>query len=277
MAELEASVARHYTHGALERAIRDGLAGLGRSPDAATAEDLAAIDEFHIGGHQATVDLAGRLALAPGLRLLDIGCGIGGAARHFARAHGCRVTGVDLTPEYVEVGRALTRLVGLADRVEHRLGSALDLPVEDGAFDLATLLHVGMNIPDKAALCREACRVLRPGGRFAVYDVMRTGAGAIRFPVPWAGTAETSFVAAPADYRRALAEAGFALEAERDRRNFAIDFFRPMQARLAGSGPPPLGLHVLMGPEAPVKIANMIAMLEEGQIAPVEMIARRPG
>src|SRR3546814_3455016 len=116
------------------------------------------------------------------MSLLDIGCGLGGAARHFARACGCTVTGVDLTPEYVAVAEALTRMVGQADRVAFRAGSALDLPFEAASFDAATLLHVGMNIPDKDRLCAEAARVLKPGGVFGVYDGMRVGDGALTFP-----------------------------------------------------------------------------------------------
>src|SRR3546814_3914436 len=96
-----------------------------------------------MGGRQATTELAERMGLAPGMSLLDIGCGLGGAARHFARACGCTVTGVDLTPEYVAVAEALTRMVGQADRVAFRAGRALDLPFEAASFEAATLLPAG--------------------------------------------------------------------------------------------------------------------------------------
>jgi len=275
MRTIERDVARHYTHGALEQAILNGLKAMGRAPEEIGPEDLAAVDEFHIGGREATADLAERLAPSPGTSLLDIGCGLGGAARFFARRYNCQVTGVDITPEFVEVATMLTRRVNLAERVDHRVASALDLPFEDGRFDAATLLHVGMNIPDKEALCAEVRRVLKPGGAFAIYDIMRTGDGELDYPVPWAATAATSFVAGPETYRQALEAAGFEVAAERDRRDFAVDFFRRMQARVAESGPPPLGLHILMGADAPRKVANMIASLESGRVAPVEMICRR--
>jgi SAM-dependent methyltransferase len=238
-------------------------------------EDLAAIDEFHIGGNEATATLADQLGLRPGMALLDLGSGIGGPARFLARRYGCRVTGIDLTPEYVQVATALTRMVGLEGQVTFRVGSATDLPFGDASFDAATLLHVGMNIADKQALCVGAARVLRPRGLFAIYDVMRVKAGDIDFPMPWATAASMSFVAEPALYRTALEAAGFEIVAERNRRDAAIAFFRAMRARFAESGPPPLGIHVLMGREAPQKIANLIAGLEAGRIAPVEMIARR--
>jgi SAM-dependent methyltransferase len=272
---LEQEVAGHYTHGSLEAAILAGLQAMGRSRDHVGPDDLAAIDEFHIGGKAATEHLAIQLHLTSGTTLLDVGSGIGGAARFFARQYGCHVKGVDLTPEYVEVATRLTELVGLSGRAEFRVGSALALPFPDGSFDRATLLHVGMNIPDKTRLCREVHRVLKPGGLFAIYDVMRTGDEEIEFPVPWAATSSTSFLQAPEHYRGAFTSAGFKITSERNRRDAGIEFFKTMKARIAESGPPPLGLHILMGKDAPVKTANMLRNLEHGRIAPVEIIAAK--
>lgn len=271
----EEDVARHWSHGSLERAIRDGLIAMGRDLDRVQPEDLAAVDELHMGGHEATVHLAERMGLGPGMSLLDVGSGIGGPARFFARRYGCTVVGIDLTPEYVAVAETLTRMVGLADRVTFRVGSATDLPFEEASFDAATLVHVGMNVSDKDRLCAAAARVLKRGGVFAVYEVMRTGQGDLTFPVAWADTAAMSFLADPATYRQALEAAGFEVVAEEDRRDPALDFFHRMRARIAESGPPPLGLHIHMGPEAPRKVANMVANLERGIVAPVEMICRR--
>jgi SAM-dependent methyltransferase len=133
-----------------------------------------------------------------------------------------------------------------------------------------------MNIEDKAALFREVWRVLKPGGVFGIYDVMREGEGDFSFPVPWATTADTSFVVSAADYRRLLEEAGFTVSKERNRREFAIEFFREMRARAARSGgPPPLGLHILMGAASPEKVANMIGNLERGLLGPTEIICRK--
>jgi SAM-dependent methyltransferase len=272
----EPAVADHYTHGALIDAIRAALAAAGRSPDRLTVADLAPIDEFHMGGRPATLALAKQLGLGPGDHLLDVGCGIGGPARCLAEALGCRVTGIDLTEEYVAAAAVLSGWVGLADRVAFRQGSALALPFDDGAFDGATMIHVGMNVADKAALFAEVARVLRPGGVFGVYDVMRAGDEDVHYPVPWASSAETSFLDTREGYRAALDAAGFAVVAESDRSGFARDVFAALKAKVAKTGgPPPLGLHVIMGAEAPAKTTNMIANVEAGRIAPVELIARR--
>ena len=272
--DLESTVARHYGHAALEHAILAALAAMGKDVAHLAPEDLAPVDEFHIGGRAATRDLADAMRLAPGMALLDIGCGLGGAARLFAAERGCRVTGLDLTEDYVRCAAALARRVGLAERTAFRQGSALALPFADAGFDAATLLHVGMNIADKARLFAEARRVLRPGGVFGIYDVMREGEGDLAFPLPWAAGPETSFVESAAAYRRGLEAAGFAVAAVRSRRAFAIELFRRPRAAAAAGGPPPLGLHLLMGETAPLKARAMLGNLEAGLIAPTEIIAR---
>lgn len=147
--------------------------------------------------------------------LLDVGGGIGGTARFAAHTYGCRVTSIDLTDDYVETARALTALAGLGDQVAFEQASALELPFPDATFDAVCVLHVGMNIEDKSTLCAELRRVIRTGGRCGVYDVMRTGEGELAYPVPWAGSPATSFIADLATYRERLVTAGFDIDATR--------------------------------------------------------------
>jgi ubiquinone/menaquinone biosynthesis C-methylase UbiE len=269
-------ISNHYAHGNLLGAIQRGLESLGKTTDTVTVDDLAPVDEFHIGGRQASEQLLSQLGLSPEMHILDVGCGLGGAARFVASRYKSRVTGIDLTPEYIETANVLCHWVGLQDRIFLYQGSALSLAFPDGAFDGAYMLHVGMNIPDKTKLCSEVSRVLRTGSRFGVYDVMRTGYGELTYPVPWATTADTSAVAEPTHYRRALRAAGFTVIAERDRRDFALAFFDQLRAKTAAAGsPPPLGLHVLMGRSTPDKVKNMIENISAGRIAPVELIAQK--
>jgi SAM-dependent methyltransferase len=269
---IEEGVARHYAvYGVLDR-IREGLASLGRDPDHIAPEDLKAVDEFHIGGGEATVRLLDQLGIGPESHVLDIGSGIGGPARTIARRYGARVTGIDLTPEFVDAARALSRMCGTEGSVSFVAGSATDLPFPDDVFDVALLLHVGMNIPDKPGLFAEAARVVRPGGTFAVYDVMKVGPGELQFPVPWAETADLSALAAPQAYREAARAAGLTLRAESDRSRDALDFFARIRAAALDAKPAPLGLHQLMGPTVGLKTANMIAAISAGVIAPTEML-----
>jgi ubiquinone/menaquinone biosynthesis C-methylase UbiE len=270
----EAKVAEHYTRGRLQEAILRAVVSSGKDIANLTAADLAAVDEFHVGGLEATQDLASQMELRADLRLLDVGSGIGGPARHFAAEHGCRVTGIDLTEEFVQVARSLTRHIKLDHLVEFHRASALDLPFERESFDRAYMIHVGMNIADKAALCREVRRVLKPGGLFTIFDFLRAAHGPLRFPVPWALTEETSFVAELHDYRRALEAAGFRISHERGRRAFAVEFIERNMARMAQGGPPALGLHLLVGGKAKPMLENVLAMMQEGVLEPVELFAR---
>jgi len=272
--EIEQAVARHYAHGSLEETILNALAAAGRDVNRLTPKDLAPVDEFHVGGRQATVAFAEQFDPRPGMRLLDVGCGLGGAARYFAHEHGCEVSGIDLSGEYVAVANALALRVGLGGRVACKQGSALALSFAPGSFDGAYMFHVGMNIENKAKLFAEVRRVLTPSGRFGIYDVMRLAAGELSYPVPWASGAVSSFVAAAASYRRLLVEAGFEVLKERDRRGFALEAFAQMRARGAGAAPGPLGLHIVMGANAAQKVTNMIGDISSGLIAPTEMICR---
>jgi ubiquinone/menaquinone biosynthesis C-methylase UbiE len=272
---IEAAVGRYYAQDRLLQTVLDAFAALGKAPDAITIEDLRAIDEFHMGGHQATATLGERMELSRGASLLDIGCGLGGAARFFAKHFGCAVAAIDLTSDYVAVAAALTKMVGLDASVRFAAASATALPFAAGAFDAATVLHAGMNIPDKVRLFAEAARVLNPRGVLGIYDVMRTGDAGPDYPVAWAADAATSFLSAPAEYRQALKAAGFFVEDERSQRELALAVFGRLRALVAKHGPSPVGLHLVMGANAGRKVANMIAALEAHRIAPIEMICRR--
>jgi len=271
---VETNVASYYTRGRLEDTILQALARAGKDTANLTHGDLSALDEFHAGGREATQELAAHMELRPGLHLLDVGSGIGGPARYFAAEQGCKVTGVDLTEEFVTVAKDLTRRTRLEHAAEFQQGSALALPFEAASFDRAYTIHVAMNIADKPGLLREVRRVLKPEGLFAIFDLMRTGEGPIRYPVPWALTEETSFVAHVHDYREMLGAAGFRVTHERRRGAFTLEFMRRAMAKMAESGPQVLGLHLLMGEPTKVMLGNVQAMIQEGTIEPVELVAR---
>jgi ubiquinone/menaquinone biosynthesis C-methylase UbiE len=269
----EAAIAGHYGRNRVEEIILRALKQAGKDLTKLTAADLTPVDQFHVGGLQATEEFAAEAAFQPGQHLLDVGCGIGGAARHFAGL-GCRVTGIDLTPEFVTAAESLSRLVRLDGLLQFRQASAMQLPFDASTFDGAYMIHVGMNLADKAAVFREVHRALRPGGTFAIFDILRGAGGEMRYPAPWAAAGETSFVEDAGAYRAALESAGFQMLRERNRRQFAIEQTELVMARTAGSGPPVLGLHLLMGERTPAMLGNVMAMMREGAIEPTELIAR---
>jgi ubiquinone/menaquinone biosynthesis C-methylase UbiE len=198
--------------------------------------------------------------VARGARVLDVGCGIGGASRMLAR-QGAVVTGIDLTPEFVKAAEELSRRVGVTG-ITFRQASALDLPFAEGSFDAAVMMHVGMNLADKRRLFAEVARVLRPGGVFAVYDLMRFGTGPLSYPMPWAQDAATSFVGAPDDYVAAAAAAGFQEMARSERREGAAAYLEQQIERTAGTPMEP-------------RFRNLLAAVRDGTVAPVAMVLRR--
>ena len=267
-------ISTHYGHGSLLSAIQAGLETQGITPQNASVEDLGPVDEFHIGGRIASVHFLNQLQMSASQTVLDIGCGLGGSARFCAKTYGANIVGIDLTPEYIETGNVLNDWVGLADLVDLRHGSALSLPFEDASLDAAYMMHVGMNIEDKDALFSEVSRVLKPGAKFGIYDIMKTNEDDLMYPVPWATTSETSWLATSLEYQGSLQANGFIITKEENRREFAMEFFKKMkQANAAAGGPAPLGLHVLMQQTAAEKIPNMIVNLTADRISPIEIIA----
>ena len=267
-------ISTHYAHGNLLAAIKAGLEAQGVTVENASVEDLGPVDEFHIGGRIASAHFLDQLEIKPSQTILDVGCGLGGSARFAAKTYGAKLVGLDLTREYVETGQALCDWVGLSDRIELHQGSALALPFEAARFDGAFMMHVGMNIQDKQTLIAEVSRVLKPGAKFGIYDIMKTNDEELIYPVPWASTSETSWLESPEAYRAAFEGNGFTVLEENNRRAFAMEFFKKMKAAGdAADGPPPLGLHVLMQQSTAEKIPNMIANLAANRISTVEMIA----
>ncbi len=278
MNNVEGAVAEHYTDQGLIGRILAGLEASGLDVHRIEPEDLAPVDEFHLGGRQATIHALSKLSLNKGSHLLDIGCGIGGAVRYIAAETGCRVTGIDLTPEYISVARTLTNLTTLGDRVRYDVGSALAMPYQPKTFDAAISFHVAMNIHDRAALYGETARVMKPGATLCIYDVMKISDGAVTYPMPWAGSAETSHLTTPDETEAVLVEAGFEVVEVEDRAEIAKQFFKERAAAAAASpeeGPPPLGLHLILGADAPVKLTNIRNAVEAGILSPVQIIAVR--
>lgn len=274
MDNLESAVANHYNAPDLLTRILKALETKGIDIDKLTPDDLAPVDEFHIGGRPATEYVVAKMSVSNSQHILDVGCGIGGATRYLAAQYGCRVTGIDLTPDYIEVARELAARTGLDRQATYQVASALNMPFHEAHFDGALTLHVAMNIRDRAGLYGEVARVLKPDAIFCVYDVMKGQRDGLIYPVPWAETAETSHLTSADETVMFLENAGFQIREIEDRKDFALEFFR-QSLQAAKQGPPPLGLHLLMGPLGKRKFDNMLANLEQGHASPVIIIAQR--
>lgn len=268
------AVESHYARGKVLSSILDALRAAGKDLTRLSPPDLAPVDEFHIRGREATVELAARAALKRGQRVLDVGSGLGGSARYLAAEHGCRATGIDLTQEYVDTATALARMVGLDSLVDYRRASALDIPEAAGSFDVVWTEHVQMNIADKRRFYGEIARVLVPGGRLIFHDIFR-GHGELHYPVPWADMSSISFLAAPDEVREILQSVGLRLLDWEDTTARSLEWFTTAVQRIKASGPPPLGLHLLMGETALAKLDNMGRNLGEGRIVVAQAVAEK--
>lgn len=269
------AVQTHYGRPDVGSVILAALEKAGKSLDQLTPEDLAPVDEFHIRGRTATLELARAAGLDANKHVLDVGSGIGGTSRCLAMEFGCRVTGIDLTDEYCRTAEMLSSKVGLADLVDYRQGDATNLPFDDGAFDVVWTEHVAMNIPDKTRLYEEMHRVLKPGGTLAIYDVLAGPSGAALFPVPWARTPETSFLVQPGELHRLLENAGFTIADWSDTTEAAHEWFMALAEKIRKEGFPLLGFHLLMGADFREMAQNQGRNLQERRIVLGQVVARK--
>lgn len=273
---IESDVASHYGNTGIADRILTALKLANGADAPVTVEALSVIDHFHGRGIVATQELIAVLQPVPGEHLLDIGSGIGGPARWIAAHCDVHVTGVDLTAEFCAAAEALNRVTGLADRVTIKNGSALALPVPGNEFDRAYSQNVIMNIADKRGFYREAFRALKPGGVLALSNLCAGNGEPLIYPVPWAETATTSFLATPAQMEADLGAAGFELVSFRDTTKDVEPATRRNRERLEGEGLAPLGTHLILGERLRQMQINSSLNLELGKVATVEALVRKP-
>src|SRR5215469_12399730 len=255
-------VETHYTSESLGETILAALRAAGKDLDHLTPDDLAPVDEFHSGQRLATVRLAELVGFAGSERVLDVGSGLGGPSRYLAWRYGCRVSGVDLTAEFVRVADMLTRMTGLVGRVDYRQGNALDLPFEDMSFDVVWSQNAAMNIADRDRLYGEMLRVLRPGGKLALQEVAVGPGGDPHYPVQWAHEPSTSFLLTQQATREKLEMAGFRVLVWQDTTAEARQAAHT-RARNVEGPPPVLGTHLIIGDDWRAMFRNSARNLEE--------------
>lgn len=272
MIDSTTKVREHYNAAGLTDRIKSALMSSAAEDDKLSVAQLAPLDQFHIRGVQATTELASAAGIEASTRVLDLGCGIGGPARHLAASLGCEVVGIDLSPSFIDAAIYLTERCGLSDRAKFQVADALNLPFEDGTFDAVFLQHVAMNIKDRPALYAEVHRVLSPSGRFGTYDLVLRH-GDMTFPVPWARDDSTSFLLNEDDTRIELERAGFTPTLWRDDTELAAKWFKATM-----TGPPPpngLSLGLVMGPEFREMATNLAGNLRESRLSLLSAVLKR--
>lgn len=266
MNQISPLVALHYQQEHLYEKIIAVLEEQGIDITHLTWQQLAAADEFHVRGLEATLEMAQEASLRSGTTVLDVGCGIGGAARLLAAHYDCVVTGIDLTSAYIRTAKLLTEKVGLAKNINFLEADALEMPFTDRQFEVVWTQHVQMNIEDKEAFYKEIVRLLQMEGRLIYYDVFADAGAPLYYPVPWAEEKYTSFLISRAEMEQILRAMGMEEVSKRDLTEKGLQWFRNSLERIEEKGIPPLSLQLLMGESFVTKLENMVKNMEEGRI-----------
>lgn len=272
MPDINRLLVDEYRNAGLGERILAVLEAHGVDTDHLSQEILAELDHIHGGGYPNTIEHAAMVEMRPGMRVLDIGCGIGGPARYFARAFGCRVSGIDISPDYIDAATMLTERCGLTDLVDFRCGDALGLNFDDATFDVVWCLNVSMNIPDRDRLYAEMARVLKPGGQLALSELGQGPGGAPYYPLSWASSADCSFLVTPDKLRAGLEAAGFRIrhwidEAARRRETGGL------KGRGANILPPGEAMRIVRTEDYPERQANGAKSVNENRLTNVRLVA----
>ncbi|MBT5646697.1 MAG: class I SAM-dependent methyltransferase [Rhodospirillaceae bacterium] len=263
-----------YATANLGERIVAALKDAGIPPEKWTPEILGPADQIHGGGLQQTQVHAALVSITSDMHLLDIGCGIGGPARYFATEFGCRVTGIDLTDEYIDAANLLTQKIGLSDRVAFDCGDATALPYDDASFDMAWALNVTMNIEDRAGFYAGVHRVLKPGGRFCISEIGQGPGGEPYYPLTWVADPAYSFLLPPEDMRTLLESSGFRVVEwidETARRKASTDG-RPAETAPVET---PLTIEITRGADYLDRRKNSGRSTREGRLTNVMLVAER--
>lgn len=265
MEPLQTIVQNQYHSQGLYEEILKRLDELNVSIGNVSREDISGVDEFHVRGAEVSRELASQIKL-DNLRVLDVGCGLGGPSRMLADEYGCQVTGIDLSHEYIRTATGLSELLGLQDKTNFIQSNALELPFENGSFDVVWTQHVQMNIRHKLKFYSEIERVLTHQGRFVYYDIFKMEGGEVNYPVPWANESSASFLVTPLELDDILERLCFKNVTTKDETYKGRQFLTDLFEKLKMNGPSKLGLNVLMGNATKKKLGNILKGLEEKQI-----------
>lgn len=262
------TVENQYATGLARRNIERALMAAGKDLDHLAPADLALLEDFHTMGRIATAQLVELAGITDASAVLDAGSGVGGTARYVADRYGCRATAVDLTDEYCATNDWLNRLVDLDGLIAVRQADVTELPFADRTFDVAISQHVQMNVADKARLYSETRRVLKDGGRLALWDITIGDHDQLDYPLPWADHPDRSHLVTPDELRGAVESAGFTVRHWNDLTETASSL---MQVLLA-QPPQPLGLHAFVTDFAR-KAENLTRALADGRLRAIQGVA----
>jgi len=273
------SIASYYTSEDVLERLDQHLREQGIDPEHPTLDALAPYDNLHSRGLAATLELIALAAFPAGARVVDVGGGMGGPARALAARSGAHVTVLDLTPAFVSQGRILTERMRMSDQVDFEVGDGTAMPFADASFDGAWTQHSTMNIDNKEALYAEIHRVLKPGGRLVMQEVMEGNGQPVDYPVPWTTDPAFSFLRPVEQMRALIAASGFRELAWNDESAKVVSAIAPGEANLQSlSGAPaqqPPGQTVLFGPAFIERLKNVGRSMADGRLVVIQALFER--
>jgi len=263
----------HYADKHLAGRLREALIAEGLDPEQLTLDDIAAIDQLHVGGRRSSRQLAEEAGFLPGQKVLDLGCGTGGSSRLLVDEYGVQVTGVDITQPFVDVAQWLTKATGLTGRTQFVCADAQKLPLEKGSFDAVWSQHTLMNLPDLAKGLAEVHRVLKPGGSLLLHEVLQgKNPEPLCFPVPWADTANTSHLQKLDELEKQLTFAGFIKVKQQEVTEQALNWRKKHTDKEARGQTGILTPQLIFGPRFLTMGKNLMANLAAGKVRLIEGI-----
>ncbi|MBF0377606.1 MAG: class I SAM-dependent methyltransferase [Desulfamplus sp.] len=274
------NITSHYGSDDLVSKIFSALARAGKDISNLEIKDLSIIDQLHTGGHIATLELAKRAGISEVNRIIDAGCGIGGSSRLLAKTFQCKVTGIDLTPSFIDVAKELTKSTKLTDEVSFICGDILNTTLEDNAFDVVWCQHTLMNIKDKDGVFREFKRLLKPDGIIVLHEIVCGNTQDIYLPVPWASHQDISFLISQHEMEKLITDNGFVCRFVEDKSDQAKLWWEKVNAAVlknAGKPPAPLGAHIIFGDNGKLFGETMTKNLNEERIKLIEAVYAKQG
>lgn len=274
---MESFVRDHYHTTNLINKIDAGLTAAGKDLKQLAVRDLAPVDQLHTGGIRGTTALLEKLDIPAEFHVLDAGCGLGGTCRVMAETCGCDVTGIDLSPEYIEAARVLTHRTGLDKRVQFLTGSILGLPETAGPFDMILCQHILMNISDKPSAIQQFAQHLKPKGKIILHEIVAGSHPDLAWPVPWAASADISFLEPWETLLACFTDNGFQLDRFTDATAIGCRYWQKAKEFTLKNADVPraLGPHLVFGDMAARFPFTMSQNFETSAIRLVEAVLTR--
>ncbi|HIF88732.1 MAG TPA: methyltransferase domain-containing protein [Candidatus Thioglobus sp.] len=278
MASLRKMTSSHYRRHNLEQLVRAALNHAKQLNKPFDHKIIAAVDQFHIGGLAATLKMIELAGFNPQDKVLDVGCGIGGAARTIACTSNCHVTGVDLSEDYCQAARLISKQLNMGNQTKFIRANALKMPFKKNSYSALWTQHITMNICDKKALMTEFYRVLKPAGQLLMYEVLCTTRAndSVNYPLPWAKESKDSFLDNIHNYGALIHNCGFELNHLQDVSSTAIVSIQRVIERIKQGGKKEPGLEIILGESFLTMMENLLEALQNDRLSVVEFVATKP-